>query len=1030
MPPHMQARDSSAPVRPTGRLPLSLSAFIGRRRELTELASLLASHRLITLVGAAGSGKTRLAAEAVREEAVDAVWIELGALPDGRLVAGQVAALLGIREHSGDDPVATLVATIGDRRVLLVLDNCEHVIEACAELVERLLRECSHVRVLATSRQALGIGGEKSWQVPPLALPVSGAARFDDVVQAEAVQLFAQRAADVVPGFAVTPTNSDAVVRICRQLDGLPLAIELAAARVKMLPPEQLVRRLDDVFAILTSSTRTTLPRHRTLRALLDWSYDLLEPAEQRLLRRLSVFAGGFTLDAAESIPSLADVSSCDVLDLLAALVDRSLVAMHERDGEARYTLLETVRQYAQTRLRGEESDAARSELAARHAQYYLELADAAAAALHGTGQLRALSRLDAEHDNLRAALTWSISQNDVMLALNLCRALGGFWTLRGHHTEGRRWIDDALRVGAPTCGLAAHAMTLAGTFARMHGEHDVARALHAHAVQLARDAGDARALAEALVNLGSELTLRRDLAPGRAALDEAVQLRRELGTPWALSQALSTRAGLALAEDDPETARALRLEAADVSQRAGDRAGEARALVGLGEAARLSGDWDSARAYNERAIALFRQLGETWHMSAALHNLGWIAAVRGDLRASLAAFDEFFQLFIGAGNRRIGAGLCLAGVSYALHARGDAELAARALGTAQRAFAGVGIKPAAADQKQWDATRDALRATLGAAAFERAWTQDLPGDPVGIVTELLARARALCEADAEPATSACVPDSGCEELCGAEGTQEPESAPRSGGPDLRVQSLGPLRVYRGDEQMTTERWGSARPRELLLYLLCATDGRTREQVGVDFWPESTTAQVRNSFHVTLYRLRKALGHPEWVTLDGDRYRISRDITVAFDAAEFERGLTERLRAARSGDPDVDAVRRLLALYQGDFLEDEATGSWAGAVRDRLSRLYRDGLLALGDILADRGAVHDAADAFRKVIAHDDLHEPAYRRLMECLVRTGQRAEALRLYQRLCEVLRAELGIAPDPETTALHARLLREVPA
>jgi predicted ATPase/DNA-binding SARP family transcriptional activator len=1005
------------------RVPLSLSVFVGRQRELAELKRLLESHRLVTLTGAAGSGKTRLAAEAVRGSGgIDAVWVELGALGEGGLVAGQVAAVLGARHVAGTDVVDTLVTAIGGNELLLVLDNCEHVIDACAELSSRLLQECASLRILATSRQPLGIAGERSRAVPPLSLPARGAVRIEDAAEAEAVQLFAQRAADVVPGFTLTAANLDAVVRICRRVDGLPLAIELAAARVKLLPPEQLVRRLDDVFSILTTGARTTLPRHRTLRALLDWSYDLLEPQEQRLLRRLSVFAGGFTLDAAESVPAMDDIAASDVLDLLASLVDRSLVVMRERAGDARYALLETVQQYAHARALAEDDDAARLRLGERHARYYVALAADAAEQLHGAEQLPALGRLDAEHDNLRAALGWSVAQRAAAPALELCIALHDYWALRGFLTEGRRWLEDALALDGPP-GQLARVMTAVGRFARLLGEHDVARSLHARAVELARRAGDAGALAEALTNLGAELALHRDVDAARGVLDEAVSLRRELGSAWALSQALSTRASLALTSGDAARARELRLEAADVSRRAADRDGEARALVGLGEVARLTGEWEAARAYNQRAIALFRELGETWHVAAAVHNLGWIAAALGESDAALGAFAEMFELLTSVGNRRIAGGLCLAGLAHVLHARGESVLAARALGTAQRAFAAVGIKPAAADQRQWDDTQRLLRTALGAEGFDAAWSQDLPGDVADAARRLLDEARRGTHMhDAAPVdvavASSHTDDFDEQQPAAAVVTAEPRGA------DLRVEALGALRVWRDGVPITQETWGSARPRELLLYLLAAPAGRTREQVGVTFWPESTSAQVSNSFHVALYRLRKALAHPEWVVLHEERYRIAPHVLLDYDVARFEHAVTDALRSARAGRDAADALDDALALYRGDFLEHEAPGSWAMDIRDRLQRLYGDGLMTLGGLRLAQGRTADAATAFRTLIARDELHEAAYRGLMQCYAADGQRTEALRLFARLRDVLRTELDSAPDPATLALHQQL------
>ena len=428
---------------------------MGRERELGEAAALLGAHRLVTLTGPGGTGKTRLALQAaaeVLEAHPDGVWlVELAALADPALVPQAVAAAVGVREEPGRPLPATLTDALRPKRLLLVLDNCEHLLDACARLADALLRACPHVRVLATSREALGLAGETAWRVPSLTVPdvadTQHAPDVADVARYAAVRLFADRAAAVQPEFVLTDENAAAVAQICARLDGIPLAIELAAARVRVLPPRQLLERLDDRFRILTGGSRTALERHQTLRAAVDWSYDLLTEPERALFARLAVFAGGWTLEAAEQVGAGEGIESPEVLDLLTRLADQSLVVAQEQpDGTARYRLLESLRQYGRDKL------AARAEAPAvrdRHLAHFLALAERADPGLYGPDAPAWIERLEVEHDNLRAALDWALGpaagQGQAARGLRLAGALEYFWFLRVHRREGLARLQQAL---------------------------------------------------------------------------------------------------------------------------------------------------------------------------------------------------------------------------------------------------------------------------------------------------------------------------------------------------------------------------------------------------------------------------------------------------------------------------------------------------------------------------------------------------------------------------------------------------------
>src|SRR4051812_35286604 len=455
-----------APGIQPGELPVHLTRFVGRDRELDNLIGLIDTARLLTLTGAGGSGKTRLARELaahVSSKFERVAWVDLTPLTDADLVAEQVAAALHARETADATPMRMLVDTIGRERVLLILDNCEHLVDACASLAESILRACPRLTVLATSREALGVASETAWLIPPL-----GAG--------EATELFVERARATLPAFAMTESNGSAVHEICRRLDGIPLAIELAAARVRVLSPEQIATRLDDAFRLLSAGSRTALPRHRTLRATMEWSFALLGEREQRLLRRLSVFAGSFTLEAAESVCAGNSLEVEDILDGVAALVDKSLVAMEPGDGVARYRLLETVRQYGRERL-NEMHEAEAVER--RHADYFLAMVEQAAPFLVGGAIVPGLvTRLSTEHDNIRAASLWAVSDSSRKeIGLRFAGGLFWFWYSVGQFRENRQIVDRALALDAPCAPVyRGRALLSSGLTALAQGDYPLAQ--------------------------------------------------------------------------------------------------------------------------------------------------------------------------------------------------------------------------------------------------------------------------------------------------------------------------------------------------------------------------------------------------------------------------------------------------------------------------------------------------------------------------------------------------------------------------
>jgi predicted ATPase/class 3 adenylate cyclase len=617
-------------------LPQQLTSFIGREREIADLRRLMDNARLLTLTGSGGCGKTRLAlqvaAEAL-EQSPDGVWlVELAPLSDPTLVPQTVANALGLKEESGISLTQTVVDHLQSKHLLLLMDNCEHLLEACAKMFDTLLRGCPGVRVLATSRQGLGLTGEQLYRVPSLQLPdAEKLPSPEQLGQFEAVRLLVDRACLGLPTFTISHKNAAAVAAVCHRLDGIPLAIELAAARVKALPVEQIASRLDDRFRLLTGGNRTALPRHQTLRALIDWSYDLLSEAERKTLTRLSVFAGGWKLEAAEELCGSGAVEDCDVLELLTALVDKSLVLYEDGEDEARYRLLETLRQYGSERLAASgESET----LLRRHFEHYLRLAEQAAPELRGTNQSHWLELLESEHDNLRAALDWALERAPEG-ALQLSGAVWGFWLRRGYFQEGGHFMDAALSgsgTALPASGsrLKAEARALhgAGTLAGRQWDYVRARCLLERSVTLYRQLGDLQGAAGCLNNLGVFARDQGDYSAARSFHEQSLTIYQELGKTSLTALTLCNLGSLTLCQGDFAAGRTFLEQSLALSQELGDRSGAAYSLMNLGWLRRSQGDYSAARSFAEQSLNLFQELGER---SGVAHSLGGLAQAAGE---------------------------------------------------------------------------------------------------------------------------------------------------------------------------------------------------------------------------------------------------------------------------------------------------------------------------------------------------------------------------------------------------------------
>ncbi len=639
-------------------LPRQLSSFVGRDHEILEAEERLREATTLTLTGPGGVGKTRLALEIGAHLVTGfdgGVWmVELASVDDGSLVVDAVGSALRIKQRPATELVSTLIETIGDKAMLLILDNCEHLLDAVVEVADELLRHCPRLQLLATSREALGIPGESLMPVPSMSLPLASVADDDlpGLAQCDAVRLFVDRARAVTPSFALAAENAAAIAQICRRLDGIPLAVELAAARIRSLPPRQIAARLDDRFRLLTGGTRTALPRHRTLRAAFDWSFDLLSPAEQTLVPRLAVFGGSFSLEGAEAICSGGPVAARDMVDLLGRLIDRSLLMSEEDGAEARYRMLETIRDYGQERL-ADSGEA--SVLHARHRDWFVALVDEARPAFFsGPVQAEWVGRLAREHDNLRAALRWADDDPDGADAeMSLASGLWRFWELRGDLAEGSAWLTRALaRVGGEVSPRRASALTGAGVLAAQQGDYAAAAAFH----------------------------------------DASLLLHRELGNPIAVAAACSNSANMAVERGDLDRARQLFGEAIRLALDAGDRQGGAFSRINLADVAARQGDADEADRLYEESIATFRDLGDDFGVAHATARLAQAARRRGDRAAARARYAEAIAIHERTGDRQAEARM-----SASL---GDLAAEEGDFGEAQRLYqASVAIRGALGDQ-------------------------------------------------------------------------------------------------------------------------------------------------------------------------------------------------------------------------------------------------------------------------------------------------------------------------------------------
>ena len=710
-------------------LPLQMTRFIGRERELAGVRELLQTARLLTLTGTGGIGKTRIAlrvAEEIAAEHVDGVWlVELGALAHGQLVAHAVAAALGIPEQRDRALAETLADTLHTRDLLLLLDNCEHLLPDCAGLATALLTTCPGLCILATSRQPLCVAGEIAWRVPSLAVPSTPfTASPEELRGYEAVQLFVERARASLPDFAFTENNARTIGDICRRLDGVPLAIELAAARARLLGVGQVAALLDDRFRLLTTGSRSAPNRQQTLRAAIEWSYGLLSQPERRAFDRLAIFAGGWTLEAAERVISGDGIEADEVLDLLGHLIDKSLVlAEDDGCGARRYRLLETLRHYGRERLR--EQDAVAATVAGRHAAYYIEVAERAEREFWGPDEPDALDHMADEEDNVRAALEWHIATGDAERGQRLGGAYGLFWFFRSRPTEGRAWMARLLAVSGrdPSTVWRAKCLFCAADLAILQGDHAAAMDYAQKALDLWRRLGNDWWVAASLYLLGFLARIRGDLAAGRALLHEALALARAAGNTAYEALSLMGLADVATVEGDFCEARRRAEEARSRALAIGWRRIVIYSLRPLADACFEQGDDVAARQFAEEAIPTpHGQLASPWWLIPPLVTLARICTAQRDDAAAYTALARALTLARQI-NDRAGIAAGLQAGAYLATVRGQDERAiclAAASEPARHQTGGTLVPASARIQRALDSSIRALGTERYAAALRQ----------------------------------------------------------------------------------------------------------------------------------------------------------------------------------------------------------------------------------------------------------------------------------------------------------------------
>lgn len=718
---------------PTSNLPVPLTLFIGREKELEATCALLRQEdvRLVTLTGPGGAGKTRMALQVANRmlpSFADGVYfVALAAINNPPLVIAAIARTLGLMEVGNRPLIEAITSHLRGKQLLFVLDNFEQVLDA-APLVADIMLGVPGLKALVTSRARLRLRGEHEFAVPPLTMPdTHSLPPVDRLIQYEAVRLFVDRAVALRPSFAVTDENAPAVAEICARLDGLPLAIELAAARIKILSAEAMLARLQNRLKLLTGGERDLPERQQTLRRAIEWSYDLLDAQEQSLFRRIAAFSGSRSLEAIEAVCNTTGETTAgplqplelDTVEGVSSLVDKNLLQQAAFLGsETRFRMLETIQEYAREKL--DESEEGRV-LQLRHAEHFLLLAQQAEPELHGPKQVEWLERLKAEHDNFRWALKVAVEQGREETALLMGAALMPFWRMRGHFSEGRNWLEAALASSSIPGPARAKALMALGTLASSQGDYLRASAALEESLALFRQLGDKVSIAASLRNLGNESRMQGNYDTAHAYFKEGLQIARELDAQWEIAAFLGDLGVVTQTLGSLEDSRALYEESLAIRRGLRDKRGIAMMLVNIGELARSRGDYDEAYALYEEGLGLARELGDRWGIGMVLHNLGHVVFHRGRYSQALDLLTESLGIFYELRNKRDIA-YCLSAIAGVLGAQGQTEWAATLFSAAQVLSNTISAHLDPADQIEYERNLAVTQAQMSPQAWQAAW--------------------------------------------------------------------------------------------------------------------------------------------------------------------------------------------------------------------------------------------------------------------------------------------------------------------
>jgi len=632
-------------------LPLQLTSFIGREKEMKQVKEALKLNRLVTLASAGGSGKTRLslqtAAEVIDEYEYGVWFVDLSALNDPALLTATIIVALGIKEQSKKTTEETLIDFLKEKEILILLDNCEQLVHACADLTERLLSSCPKLKIMATSREALNCKGEKTYRIPPLTMPDPNSNNTpEQLAQYESIRLFIERALAVNPEFRVNNENARALAEICSRLDGIPLAIELAAARTKTLSVVKIHERLDDRFSLLTGGKRTALPRQQTLRALIDWSYDLLSEEEKILWSRLSVFSGGWKLEAAEDICSDETISKSLILDLLSQLTEKSVIIYDE--SKERYRILESIKQYGIEKL----SDG--YGVYFRHLNHFLELSERAAPELRSENARFWLDTIDADHSNFISAIDWSVSNEIADKGAVIAAALGDFWNTAGHYSTGIRLNENIMQSsGTLDDSSKIKVLTWLGVFKYHQGDYEQVRKYSEECLDICKTIGDKKGIAESLHNLGKVSDMKGDSEQARIYFEESLTIRKEIGDKNGISDSVQSLGNLSADQGDYEQAKKYFEESFAIKKEIGDKRGMASNMNNLGCLSTFQGDYEQAKKYHEESLAYNKDIGSKIGIAISTGNLGLIAFNQGDYEHAKKYYEESLAIRKELGNRK-----------------------------------------------------------------------------------------------------------------------------------------------------------------------------------------------------------------------------------------------------------------------------------------------------------------------------------------------------------------------------------------